>query len=104
MTEEQKEFREKYVEEEVTKEITEEDEDRKEAFKYTRGEGPSVPWTKGLGTEECKTIFHGESETDYQGRCVISPLLLRLIIIIVVVNYCYYIVIIFNCSSACWGG
>ena len=52
--------------------ITEEDEDRKEAFKYTRGEGPSVPWTKGIGTEECKTIFHGESETDYQGRCVAS--------------------------------
>ena len=29
-----------------------------------------MPWTKGIGTEECKTIFHGESETDYQGRCV----------------------------------
>lgn len=57
----------------VEKEPTKEDMDRAEAFKWTRGEGPKVPWTKGIAAEDVKTVFHGSNETDYQGRSWTDP-------------------------------
>jgi len=57
----------------VPKEVTKEDLDRAEAFKWTRGEGPKVPWSKGIAAEDVKTVFHGSAETDYQGRSWVDP-------------------------------
>ena len=74
LTEEQQEYRKENIEAAlVAKEETQEDRDREEAFKFTKGEGPAVPWTKGLEPDECKSIFHGEAEVDYQGRSWMMP-------------------------------
>eukprot|EP00939_MAST-03C_sp_MAST-3C-sp1_P002737 g2737.t1 len=54
-------------------ELDEEAMNRVEAFKYTRGEGPKVRWSKGIAANKVKTIFHGDVEADYQGRSWVDP-------------------------------
>lgn len=69
MTEEQKKARQDAADSvKVRTEPTKEDMDRAEAFKWTRGEGPAVPWSKGIAAEDVKSVFHGSVEVDYQGR------------------------------------
>ena len=51
----------------------EEEEARRQAFKFTKGEGPSVPYSKGVSKSEVRSVFHGDSETDYQGRSWNTP-------------------------------
>jgi hypothetical protein len=49
-------------------EATDDDLDKEEAFKYTRGEGPAVPWTSKIAADATTTVFHGTATHDYQGR------------------------------------
>ena len=51
----------------------EEEEARREAMKFTKGEGPSVPYSKGISKSNVKSVFHGDAETDYQGRSWNTP-------------------------------
>ena len=52
---------------------TDDDLDREEAFKYTRGEGPAVPWKSKVAAEDTTTTFHGTATHDYQGRPWTTP-------------------------------
>eukprot|EP00940_MAST-03C_sp_MAST-3C-sp2_P001756 g1756.t1 len=78
MTEAQKEARKealakKGIEAEEDTAASKDEADRKDAFKYTRGEGPAVPWKKSISADAVKSIFHGDAETDYQGRSWVDP-------------------------------
>eukprot|EP00501_MAST-03F_sp_TOSAG23-6_P001503 GSMAST32.ASY1.ANO1.1564.1 assembled CDS len=50
------------------KQLNQDRNDKAQAMTFSKGEGPHVNWSRGITMDKCKTIFHGNSQRDYQGR------------------------------------